>query len=97
MVLREDATIPPASDFARFLASSITFMNYLSEVSVYMDDKRLVHLTKSSGADERLVIPRGLQTSSRKSIMHIKSIKSTRKFVYISPCNVAHGTCSSTY
>ncbi|PBK91347.1 hypothetical protein ARMGADRAFT_1013798 [Armillaria gallica] len=77
MVLREDATIPPASDFARFLASSITFMNYLSEVSVYMDDKRLVHLTKSSGADERLVIPRELQTSSRKSIMHIKSIKST--------------------
>ncbi|KAK0455114.1 hypothetical protein EV421DRAFT_1887456 [Armillaria borealis] len=77
MVLREDATIPPASDFARFLASSITFMNYLSEVSVYMDDKRLVHLTKSSGADERLVIPRGLQTSSRKSIMHIKSLKST--------------------
>ncbi|KAK0225787.1 hypothetical protein IW262DRAFT_1357858 [Armillaria fumosa] len=77
MVLREDATIPPASDFARFLASSITFMNYLSEVSVYMDDKCLVHLTKSSGPDERLLIPRGLQTSSRKSIMHIKSIKST--------------------
>ncbi|KAK0212970.1 hypothetical protein DFS33DRAFT_1285718 [Desarmillaria ectypa] len=77
MVLREDATIPPASDFARFLASSITFMNYLSEVSVYMDDKRLMHLTKSSGADERLVIPRGLQTSSRKLIMHVKSIKST--------------------
>ncbi|KAK0195282.1 hypothetical protein F5146DRAFT_1100835 [Armillaria mellea] len=85
MVLREDTTIPPASDFARFLASSITFMNYLSEVSVYMDDNRLVHLTKSSGADERLVIPRGLQTSSHKSIMHIKSIKSTRN------------TCSSPY
>ncbi|KAK0461397.1 uncharacterized protein EV420DRAFT_1669612 [Desarmillaria tabescens] len=77
MVLREDATIPPASDFARFLASSITFMNYLSEVSVYMDDKRLVHLTKSSGADERLVIPRGLQTRSQRSIMHVKNIKST--------------------
>ncbi|KAG7446407.1 uncharacterized protein BT62DRAFT_986911 [Guyanagaster necrorhizus] len=77
MVLREDATIPPASDFARFLASSITFMNYLSQVSVYMDEKRLIHLTKSSGADERLVIPRGLHTSSRKSIMHIKGIKST--------------------
>ena len=46
MTLREPGPIPPALDLTRFLASSITFMTHLSEVSVYFDDKRLVRLSK---------------------------------------------------
>ncbi|KAJ6495551.1 hypothetical protein C8R47DRAFT_1213045 [Mycena vitilis] len=41
MPLRQPVPMPVAFDFTRFLASSITFMANLSEVSVYFDDKRL--------------------------------------------------------
>lgn len=81
MTLREDAPIPVAFDFTRFLASSITFMSHLSEISVYFDDKRLAHLTKASGIPRQLTMPKGLQSTSRLGIMNVKSIRSHRTSV----------------
>jgi hypothetical protein len=78
MTLREATPIPSAFDFTSFLASSITFMTHLSDVSVYFDDKRLVRLTKSSGIPRELGIPNGLQSMSPTGIMNVKGIKSTR-------------------
>jgi len=80
MTLREAAPMPVAFDFTRFLASSITFMAHLLEVSVYFDDKRLAKLTKASGVPKELSIPRGLQSSSASGIMNVKGIKSTCMF-----------------
>ncbi|KNZ80421.1 Sacsin [Termitomyces sp. J132] len=77
MVLREPAPIPMAFDFTRFLASSITFMTYLSEVSFFFDDKRLTRLTKKSGISKELGLPKGLRTSTDSGIMTIKDIKCT--------------------
>ncbi|KAF5355265.1 hypothetical protein D9758_006047 [Tetrapyrgos nigripes] len=77
MSLREPAPIPVPFDFARFLASSITFMAYLSEVSVYFDDKRLVKLSKDSGVPKSLGIPKGIQTSSKLNIMNVMNLRST--------------------
>ena len=77
--LREPAPIPGAFDFTRFLVSSITFMAHLREVSVYFDDKRLVHLTKDAGTPNGLSIPRGLRPASTMGFMNIKSLKSTRE------------------
>jgi len=83
MSLREAAPIPSPFDFTRFLASSITFMTHLSEVSVYFDDKRLARLTKSSGMSKELSLPKGLQSSSGMGIMNVKAIKSTRLSPFI--------------
>ena len=78
MALREPAPIPVAFDFTRFLASSLTFMSHLCEVSVYFDDKRLVRLHKASGIPRDLGIPKGLNNRSPSGIMTIDSIQSTR-------------------
>ena len=79
MDLREPAPIPAAFDFARFLVSSIPFMVHLREVSVYFDDKRLVHLTKDTAIPEQLTVPHGLIPTSPMGFMNIKGLKSTRE------------------
>ncbi|KAF5386054.1 hypothetical protein D9615_002424 [Tricholomella constricta] len=77
MGLREPAPIPVAFDFTRFLASSITFMTNLSEVSFYLNDICLAHLKKTPGLPKELGVPPGLRRSSSSGIMTIKNIKST--------------------
>lgn len=78
MHLREPGPIPNAFDFTRFLASSLTFMAHLSDVSVYFDDKRLARITKKPGAPRSLPLPRGLKPASPAGMMHVRSIQSTR-------------------
>ncbi|KAL6309180.1 hypothetical protein BKA93DRAFT_925530 [Sparassis latifolia] len=77
MSLREPAPIPRAFDFTRFLASSITFMAHLLEVSVYLDDKRISRLTKEPGLSKSINIPSGLKRSSPLGIMQIKDVQTT--------------------
>ncbi|KAG6908391.1 hypothetical protein DXG01_004820 [Tephrocybe rancida] len=77
MALREPAPIPVAFDFTRFLTSSITFMTYLSEVSLFLDDKCLAHIKKTPGIPKELGLPKGLQASSTSGIMTVKDIKCT--------------------
>lgn len=84
MALREPAPIPVAFDFTRFLTSSITFMTYLSEVSLFFDDKCLARLKKTPGLPKELGIPKGLQSSSNSGIVTVKAIKSTRKQLVMS-------------
>ncbi|KAI6015244.1 hypothetical protein F5J12DRAFT_816858 [Pisolithus orientalis] len=76
MTLREPGPIPPAFDLMRFLASSITFMVHLNDVSVYFDRFRIGHLKKSTGVSRTLDIPKGLKKSSGLNIMHIQNIQS---------------------
>ena len=78
MELREPTPVPSAFDFTRFLVSSITFMAHLREVSVYFDDKRLVHLTKDAGTSKPLAIPRYLKPASATGFMNVRGLKSTR-------------------
>ena len=80
MTLREPGPMPPALDLTRFLVSSITFMTYISEVSVYFDDKRLVRLSKDCGASREVPMLNGLEGTSPDGMMNVKSIKTTRKF-----------------
>ncbi|KAJ7675084.1 hypothetical protein B0H17DRAFT_1170632 [Mycena rosella] len=77
MPLRQPVPMPVPFDFTRFLASSITFMAYLSEVSVYFDDKRLVRLSKQSGVPKTLGIPKGLQSRSRSGMMNVTGVNAT--------------------
>ncbi len=80
MTLREPGPIPPALDLTRFLASSITFMTHLSEVSLYFDDKRLVRLSKDCGVPKEVPMLNGLKCTSPEGMMNVKSIETTREF-----------------
>ena len=80
MTLREPGPIPAALDFTRFLASSITFMTHLSEVSVYFDNKQLVRLSMNRDVSKKVPMLRGLKGTSPKGMMNVKSIETTRMF-----------------
>jgi hypothetical protein len=80
MTLREPSPIPAALDFTRFLASSITFMTHLSEVSVYFDDKRLVRLSKNRGMSKEMPMLNGLKGTSPEGMMNVKAIETMREF-----------------
>ncbi|KAJ3731413.1 hypothetical protein DFJ43DRAFT_1146230 [Lentinula guzmanii] len=62
-----DTPIPVAFDFVRFLASSITFMNYLSTVST-------AKLTKSAGIPKELGLPRTLNVSNKSKMMTLNKL-----------------------
>ena len=79
MTLREPGPIPAALDFTRFLASSITFMTNLSEVSVYFDDKRLARLSKNRGLLKEMPMLNGLKGTSPEGMMNVKSIETMRE------------------
>lgn len=78
MALREPAPMPIAFDLARFLASSITFMAHVREISIHFDGRTLARLVKDPGSAATVAIPRGLKTASPFSTMHVKTISSTR-------------------
>jgi len=80
MTLREPSPIPAALDFTRFLASSITFMTHLSEVSVYFDDQRLVRLSKNRGVSKEMPMLDGLKGTSPEGMMNVKSTETMREF-----------------
>ena len=79
MPLREPGPPPTPFDFIRFLASSITFMARLSEVSVYFDGKRLANLKKDRGVPRPLTLRKGLKTDTPKGTMKVSSVSVTRK------------------
>ena len=79
MTLREPAPIPKAFDLTRFLASSITFMKQLSDVSVFLDDTRISHLKKQPGIPKTVGVPRGLKNTSPRGIMQVRDIQTTRQ------------------
>lgn len=79
MTLRETGPIPPAFDFMRFLASSITFMVHLNDIGVYFDEHRIGHIRKSPGVAKAVDLPRGLKRSSQSNIMNVKGVQSHRE------------------
>ena len=81
MELREPAPIPQPFDFTRFLASSITFMRHLLDVSVFLDDKRLSRLTKTPGSPKPLALPKSLKPSSPLNTMNVNALQTTRELL----------------
>lgn len=79
MPLRETAPFPGRPvDIARFLATSLTFMANIRDVSMYFDQHRLVHLTKSVGRTKNIPLFASLDPRSKPmGIMTVKYIGST--------------------
>jgi hypothetical protein len=77
MALRDPSPLPGRPvDIARFLATSLTFMAKLRDVSLYFNEHRLVHLIKQVGVPKTLEIPRMLRPASATRIMEVQGIDS---------------------
>ncbi|KAL4253718.1 hypothetical protein ABKN59_003690 [Abortiporus biennis] len=77
MPLREPAPMPVPFDFVRFLASSITFVAHLSDVSVWFDGKQLAHIQRERGVPKPLRLKPGLKPDSSKGTMRVTSAQTT--------------------
>ncbi|KAI6111931.1 hypothetical protein EV401DRAFT_1867822 [Pisolithus croceorrhizus] len=75
MPLREAAPMPPVSEFMQFLASSITFMVQLKDVTVFFDGCRVGQIAKSLGQSQVTPIPTELERSSPEKNMLVKSVQ----------------------
>ncbi|KAI6004333.1 hypothetical protein EDC04DRAFT_2908168 [Pisolithus marmoratus] len=79
MPLREHAPMPPVSQFMQFLASSITFMVHLRDVTVFFNHHRVGKINRSLGEFQVIPIPTELKPSSPKENMIVKSVAKYRK------------------
>ncbi|EJU01784.1 hypothetical protein DACRYDRAFT_107520 [Dacryopinax primogenitus] len=78
MSLREPGPLPaPPIEIARFLATSLTFMNRLRDVSVYWNEKRLVRIVKELDTPRNLGVPGQLSGASPGKMMTIRGIDQT--------------------
>ncbi|TCD69784.1 hypothetical protein EIP91_006320 [Steccherinum ochraceum] len=75
MPLREPAPCPIPFDFVRFITSSITFVAYLSDVSVWFDGHRLARITRERGAPSALTLRPNLKTDSSKGMMRVAGVE----------------------
>ncbi|KAI6008466.1 hypothetical protein EDC04DRAFT_3146424 [Pisolithus marmoratus] len=75
MPLREDAPMPPVSEFMQFLSSSITFMVHLKDVTVFFDNHPVGQINKSVGQTKAIRIPTELERSSSQKIMFVESVQ----------------------
>lgn len=88
MPLREPATCPTPFDFVRFIASSITFVAHLSDVSVWFDGHRLARITRERGAPSSLGLRQGLKTDSSKGTMRAVSVEQIREYFVLKLCSL---------
>ncbi|KIY74271.1 hypothetical protein CYLTODRAFT_416120 [Cylindrobasidium torrendii FP15055 ss-10] len=63
-------------DLARFLSSSITFMRTMSQVSVFVDGRRLIRIQKASPEPPmKVTIPKHITRTTPQGVMTIKSVE----------------------
>lgn len=65
-------------DLAKFVATSITFMTHIRQISVFVDQHRLFSVTKASGLSESLRWPGKLKNESPLRYMRMASVSSQR-------------------
>ena len=58
-------------------------MVHLKEVSVYVDDVRLVHLSKESGVPRSLTLPKGLKATSGGGTMRVQNMSAKCEYLSI--------------
>ncbi|KZT61430.1 hypothetical protein CALCODRAFT_9895 [Calocera cornea HHB12733] len=78
MTLREPGPLPaPPIEIARFLATSLTFMKCLRDVSVYWNEKRLIRIVKELDDPRTLALPSQLSGASPGKMMTVRGIDQT--------------------
>ena len=80
MPLREPTPAPTLFDFVRFLASSITFVAHLSDVSVWFDGRQLARIRRERGVPKSIPLRKGLKADSSKGLMKVIGIDVMRAY-----------------
>ncbi|KAI5803996.1 hypothetical protein DFH27DRAFT_481023 [Peziza echinospora] len=70
---REPTEIPDLKGLCKFLATSLTFVK-LSSISLYIDNRCLLTLTKKSSPPMPLIIPSTLDPSTQSKVMRIAGV-----------------------
>lgn len=85
MPLRESSTLPGRPvDIARFLATSLTFMRNLQDVSMFFNEHRLVHVKKSMGHPRTLPLLPTLDPKTKiGGLMMVKEVQSSGAYSYV--------------
>lgn len=89
MPLRESAVIPVPFDFARFVASSITFMTHLVDISVFVDDQRIIRISREADVPKSVPLPKTLNLLSPNSFMKVVGLNCKRDHPVFYASNVA--------
>lgn len=78
MDLRTPSPLPATPlELARFLATSITFMQSLERAELFFDDVRLVLVEKDMGTMKRIEVPTGVTRASEGGLMRVEGLEST--------------------
>lgn len=78
MNLRMPSPLPASPiELARFLATSITFMQSLERAELFFDDVRLVLVEKEMGTMKKVEVPRGIDRGSVGGLMRVEGLEST--------------------
>ncbi|KAK9702383.1 hypothetical protein K7432_011269 [Basidiobolus ranarum] len=72
--LREPMEMPNMDDFRPFLARSIGFTVNLKDISVFLNQHRLLHLSKKMTDPQPLILPKTMYTASPQKIFTLKSV-----------------------
>ena len=72
--------MPPFSELMQFLATSITFMVHLKDVTVFFDRHRVGQIKKSKGQPLVITIPSEIERQSPEKNMIVNSVQQYRKF-----------------
>ncbi|KAI5994116.1 hypothetical protein F5J12DRAFT_962838, partial [Pisolithus orientalis] len=84
MPLRGAASMPPVSELMQFLASSITFMVHLKDVTVFFDHHHVGKISKSLGQSQPIPIPTELKRLTPEKNMIVKSVQQHGKSFCVS-------------
>ena len=78
MPLREPSPLPGRPvDMARFLATSLTFMTHLRDVSMFFDSHRLLHISKNVRKPKDLPLLSKLNPNSTQGLMTVKGLQAS--------------------
>ena len=66
-------SVPDLLALSQFLASSLTFVG-LTRIELWLDDTRLLYLTKLTAPSVAVKIPRALETKTAEGLMRIESV-----------------------
>ncbi|KAI9138940.1 hypothetical protein BKA69DRAFT_1126967 [Paraphysoderma sedebokerense] len=75
MDLREPMKLPDRDDFSKFIATSLSFTEFLCTVKVFYNDELVISLSKKSSPFRDMPIPAYIERSSPNNVLKLKAVE----------------------
>ncbi|KAI5849605.1 hypothetical protein DFP73DRAFT_541210 [Morchella snyderi] len=86
---REPTELPDLKELCKFFATSLTFVK-LNEISLYVNDRCLLHLKKKTSPSEPLAIPSSINPVTTERLMKIAAVETERLQIDAKYMNITH-------